>query len=174
MITFATEDKTAVMVCTKTMYLDLHVFIGKLSGGGFLTVSGYDDKHIYDFFTSHQSADTSKLQQYGTKYDTIEQVYRHYTAAVERQLRDALVGYFNDDTGNFNPSSVVEEAPTLKCVCFYCQVELTPNQYYRYDLEKYEIVTKCQKCDRLDKVILTAKQIKDCNEQGAYQSAMGK
>lgn len=94
-----------------------------------------------------------------------------------QELSKHLVGFFDEsdfsDGSDVKPFKTEEPVETLKCKCYYCQIDLYASQYYKWDSSKYEVHTSCQKCGRRDSVLLTKEQIKQCNAQGGYQMSMG-
>lgn len=110
-------------------------------------------------------------------FKTEKDLFDYFIPSTATEISKFLVGFFDEsDFSEIKPPEVKldESAQTLKCKCYYCQIDLHPGQYYRFDKEKYDIMTQCQQCGRKDSVLLTKEQIKSCNEQGGYQMSLGK
>ncbi len=137
----------------------------------------YSSLRYLDYVDSILAAVGSKDISRGTVHtlsnkSDIPRIFQQHTAS---KIQECLVGFFDDESDfSIGGDTKSEPVETLKCSCFYCQVELTPTQYYKWDTSKYEVVTNCPKCSRSDKVTLSQEQIKSCNKQGGYQMSMGK
>lgn len=158
---------------------ELYVIICKYHSDLILEVISdwsYATSRYLDYVDSINRAVATRDMVRGTTHflnnkNDIHTIFQQSTAS---KLSNHLIGFFEDDYDNGFSSSKLQSAETLKCICFYCQVELNPNQRYKWETSKYEVETTCHKCGRKDSTLLSQEQISQCNSQGGYQMSLGK